>query len=443
MSNFINDYLKSLYKEVEPVEFYRAIFPEGELEEKGNQVTGKYNAVAVELLEAPEGKTQARRHLIHNGLEKLPELLQSDNFIILSPISYAGKTREAKNARFIYAIAIDIDGITTTKHLISLLHQCHKEDITPTYIVSSGNGVHLYYQFIKPLPCYKHITKQLAKMKTRITYFIWNKYITELHNNIQYQSLFQGFRLVGGVTKNGDRVKAFKTGDKITIEQLNNYVRADEYKLLNYEYKSDLTLAEAKEKYPEWYERRIVQKQPIKGWQCKRDLFNWWINKMHAQAKEGHRYFCVMCLAVYAKKCGIPYEELEEIAYNFVEELDSIGKNPNNHFTRQDVLSALEAYNDNYIRFPIDTISRITDIPIEKNRRNGRRQDIHLKFARAAIEVKREVGELKIGRNGGRKPKKDIVVEWHKAHPGAKKIECARELGISRVTIDKYWSLTE
>ena len=438
MSNIINKFLEQWQDEVEPVEFYRSIFPEGELEEKGIQVEGKYNAVAVELLEAPEGKTQARRHLIHNGLEKLPELLESDNFIIISPISYAGKTRESKNARYIYAIAIDVDGITTEAQLLELFEQFKYNDIlTPTYIVSSGNGIHLYYQLTKPLPCYDHIAKQLTKLKNQMTYLIWNKYITELHQNIQYQSVFQGFRMVGGVTKNGDRVRAFQVGDKVTVEQLNDFVRADKYKLLNYTYKSDLSLTEAKEKYPEWYERRIVQKQPVGRWTNKRALFNWWIKQVHTQAKKGHRYFCVMCLAVYAKKCDIPFEELEEIAYSFVEELDNLTEEENNHFTRQDVLSALEAYNDSYIRFPIETISKITDIKIDKNRRNGRKQAAHLVYARGIKELKRNLGELKTG--GGMPSKRDIVVEWHAANPFALQADCVKALGINKNTVSKYW----
>jgi hypothetical protein len=441
MSKFINDYLELFYDEIEPMDFYRRIFPDGELEEKGCQVDGKYNAIAVELLDNPDSKMNAKRHLIHNGLEKLTELLKSDNFIILSPISYCGRSREAKNARYIYAIAIDLDGIATENHLKSLFEQFKYNSLpTPTYIVSSGNGLHLYYQLIKPIPCYKHITKQLAALKKQLTYFIWNKYVTEEHKNIQYQSLFQGFRLAGGVAKDGTRTRIFKTGEIVDIEYLNNFVRADEYKVTNFSYKSNLTLAEAKEKYPDWYDKRIIQKQPISGWQNKRALFDWWIREIKEKAKNGHRYFCIMCLAVYAKKCGIAYEELEEIAYNLVEELDKLTEAPDNHFTRADVLSALEAYNDNYIRFPIDTISRITDIKIEKNRRNGRKQATHLEIARFTKKILKDAGELK---REGRKSKEYEVKLWHASHSTATKADCIRELKIDRKTVSKYWELSQ
>ena len=106
---FIRDYLDTYFEEIEPRDFYRAIFPSGELEEKGQQMQGKYNAIAVELLPVSQGqhnKAPARRCFLHDGLESLEELLESDNFIILSPISYAGKSRSSQNARYIYAMAI-------------------------------------------------------------------------------------------------------------------------------------------------------------------------------------------------------------------------------------------------------------------------------------------------------------------------------------------------
>ena len=37
---FIRDHLAQFFEEVDPMEFYRAIFPEGELEEAGRQDAG-------------------------------------------------------------------------------------------------------------------------------------------------------------------------------------------------------------------------------------------------------------------------------------------------------------------------------------------------------------------------------------------------------------------
>ncbi len=442
---FIREYLDTYFDEVEPWDFYRAIFPAGELEEKGLQVQGKYNAIAVELLPpSTERKAPARRCFLHDGLESLDELLESDNFIILSPISYAGKSRSSQNARYIYAMAIDLDGITDIGKLQNLFHQMEVGYLpNPSYIVWSGTGVHLYYQFTKPLPCYKNIVAQLAALKTELTKRIWNGLVSELAEKPQIESLFQGFRLVGGVTKGGNRTRAYELGGKVEIEYLNQFV-PDKHRMKEYAYKSSLTLQEAAQKYPEWYDKRIVNKQPRGTWQANRAVYDWWLNELKAKIVVGHRYYGVMVLAIYAKKCGIDYDELSEDAYSLVDMLDKLTIEEQNRFTREDVLAALEMFNDNYITFPIDSISALTAIHIEKNKRNHRKQPLHLKIARNTKAILKEAGELKSdGRPKGSKnkeqKKKDIVQQWQRDNPHKPVKACVAATGISQATVYRYW----
>ena len=47
--DFISDYMQQFFESVTPYEFYRDVFPIGELEERGKQEQGKYNGVAVEF----------------------------------------------------------------------------------------------------------------------------------------------------------------------------------------------------------------------------------------------------------------------------------------------------------------------------------------------------------------------------------------------------------
>ncbi len=455
---FIRDYLDTYFDEVEPWDFYRAIFPEGELEEKGRQMQGKYNAIAVELLPAAEeqpNKAPARRCFLHDGLESLSELLESDNFIILSPISYAGKSRSSQNARYIYAMAIDLDGITDIGKLQNLFHQIEIGYLPrPTYIVWSGTGLHLYYHFTRPLPCYKNVIAQLAALKTELTKKIWNGLVSELAEKPQIESLFQGFRLVGGITKGGNRTKAYEIGGLVEIEYLNDFV-PDKSKVKEYSYKSNLTLQEAAAKYPEWYDKRIVNKQPRGTWQANRAVYDWWLNELKAKIVVGHRYYGVMILAIYAKKCGIDYDELSEDAYSLVDMLDELTIEEQNRFTREDVLAALEMFNDNYITFPIDSISALTAIHIEKNKRNYRKQPLHLKIARNTKAILKEAGELKSdGRPKGSKNKEhirqQIISQWRKDNPYKsvkESLDALNELAaaidpkltISRATAYRYW----
>lgn len=436
--NIREEFLSQWCEEVSPMEFYREIFPLGSLQRSDESGNWKCNAIAVELIEKG-GVYHTRRYSIGDDLQKLEELLEHENFILMSPIGYVGRTRDAVNARFIYALAIDLDGVNSDRNMRDLFFQMDgrgKSDFIPepTYIVSSGNGLHLYYVFEEPIPCFKNIIKQLSELKHRLTKKIWNGYITSESEKVQYQSVFQGFRIVGGVTKNGGRVKAYEVGQKVTIEYLNDFVEA-EYQVTEFAYKSKLTKAEAKEKYPEWYERRVEQGMPRGSWVCKRDLYDWWKRRIEAEIVDGHRYYGVMCLAVYAKKCNIPYDELSADAFGMIDLLDSKTEHEDNHFTKEDVLSALEMYNDAYITFPIDTISELTNLHIDKNKRNGRSQAKHLQGARAIRDINNENWR----EGNGRKPKTRIVVEWRMANPNGSKAECIRETGLDKKTVYKWW----
>ena len=447
---FIADYFSQYYDELTAKEFYREIFPQGQLAEKGQQITGKYNALAVELLpvESENGekkRNNARKYIITDDLQVIDEIVKSDNFTIISPISYAGKSRKAENARFIYALAIDLDGITAQGHINELMHQINTIEYIPkpTYIVWSGTGLHLYYQFKEAIPCFKNIVKQLAALKNELTKKIWNNVVSELADKPQIESLFQGFRMVGTITKGGNRVRAFVTGEKVDIEYLNKFVEKN--KMLEYAYKSNLTLKEAAAKYPEWYQKRIIEKQPKGAWTANRAVYDWWLRELKSKILVGHRYYGVMVLAIYAKKCGIDRNELEQDAFELVNLLDGMTYEESNHFTREDVLAALEMFNDNYITFPIDSISELTAIPIEKNKRNGRKQPIHLEYARGIRAIKAKIGE---NVSGGGRPKgsrnkinnnKDTILKWKKENPHSSVKECAAATGISQATIYRYW----
>lgn len=433
--------LEQGFQEIDYRAFYRDIFPPGCFERKGVYADQKPNGIIVEVTEERiGGKQKILRHTLTDDLEKLDEVVSRDNFCIMSPISYIGKSRQAKNARYLYAMAIDLDGITSKKRFNFLMQQIENGDQMmgfvwglprPTYVVSSGTGLHLYYVFQEPIPLFQNIVDELEKLKRRLTWQAWTQGASELHDNVQYESLFQGFRIVGTATKNGDRTAAFQTGEKITVAYLNHYV-PEEYRAKDFEYKSKFSLEEAQKKYPEWFERRIIQQKPRGTWTCKKDLYAWWKRKIHEGATQGHRYWCMMTLATYALKCGVPYEELLQDGIEMLDFLNSVG----DEFTMDDLIHSLEAYNGDYITYPIDTIIARTDIYIKKNKRNGRKQILHLKMARSNLEILNEDNGKALQ---GRPATANIVQLWQQEHPNGRKVDCIRDTGLSKPTVYKWW----
>lgn len=446
--------LSSIYKEVEPKYFYRQIF-QHHLDVSGAFTKGKYVGIACEITKEKKGKkTVVKRYTITDDLDTIDDLLNSENFIIISPIGYIGKSRKTENATRMYAFAIEIDDLRVSDDgrsigLNDLLHHFDIELLpTPNYIVCSGNGVHLYYVFEQPLILFDNVKKSLDKFKKALTPYFWNQYVTKDYKmeNIQFESPFQGFRMAGGVTKAGKRTRIFEISTHpIAIEELNRYAVKYGKKecQIDIAYESELTLAEAKEKYPEWYERRIVNKQKKGTWECKRDLYDWWKRKITEGASVGHRYYCLLMLSIYAIKCGrnISEEELIEDAYSFLDQFDAMSDNDINRFTDEDVMDALQGYYDkDLVTYPINSIVYRSGIAIEKNKRNFRKRDTtHQQYRRGIKALKIQLGEADGWDKGGRPDKRQVVQNWRYEHPSGSKAECIRDTGLSKPTVYKWW----
>ena len=149
----IAEELSAIYTEISEVNFYRDIFPVGSFEQKGIYEKGKYNGIAVAI---EKGGKQAKRMTVTDDLNAINDMVQTDAFCIMSPISYAGKSRHAENARYMYALTIDLDGIYTMQQWQFFIRQIERghEMLSfvwglpkPTYLVSSGTGLHIYYVF--------------------------------------------------------------------------------------------------------------------------------------------------------------------------------------------------------------------------------------------------------------------------------------------------------
>ena len=107
-----------------------------------------------------------------------------------------------------------------------------------------------------------------------------------------------------------------------------------------------------------------------------------------------------------------------------------------NALTEEDIRSALEAYDKEYYNFTISDIEALTDVRIERNKRNGRSQKEHLKRARAVQEVDYPGGTW---RTKGAEEKKAQDYAWRQEHPEGRKADCHRDTGLDPKTIRKWW----
>ena len=466
--NTMTEWLNQYFDEVEPKEFYREIFPEGSFQKKGeyrdpDSNDWVYNGLLVSVESLEDGSQRVKKYIVTDDLDVIDEVGKTDDFCLMSPISYAGKKRTADRARFLYAFAVDLDRLRMNgSDPIGLrnLWERHIEAMDripkPTFIVSSGTGLHLYYVLTDPVAMFQDTSKRLQDLKRDLTSLIWHDTIVDIESvrDIQQEGIYQGFRVPGTITKKGDRTRAFRTGDRISIGDLLDYTegfrksreRLEEKMFVK---KKSLTLQKAKELYPDWYERRIKNHEPKGAWHVSRNVYDWWKEEIRKGAVVGHRYYCVMLLSVYARKCSmydekhnpnpVTEEELRKDAFGLLDHMESLTNDEDNHFTAGDVLDALEAYNEKWITYPRNSVAFKSGIAIEANKRNRQKQKEHLEEARAIRDIRSKRRGEEWDSHNGRKAKKDQVKEWILQNPGKTKADCIRETGLSKPTVYKWW----
>jgi hypothetical protein len=485
--------------------FYRFIFPEGFLECPGAQVDwtepggGHPNAIVIEITNDTKTVTTkkgdeverpvVRRYMLTDDLDGIHscgrgELGELENLVdrsiamnttmFVAPVSYFGKERYARNARFLHAFTVDLDGVGVEqlRNLLKQIDNGHGGRVMsrsalpqPSAIVNSGTGMHLYYVLDHPIPLVPKVIPFLQEVKRLLIDHIWNAFTSTIEER-QYQGIFQSFRMVGTPTKlNGHGEDAKRDGKyetvafryeqpvgnpwRVSLDYLIDYIgiatnkkTVDALEVLR-KTGGRTPIEKAKELWPEWYERRVVNGAPRGRWTANRAVYDWWLGLISdtSNVTYHHRYWCIRELAAYADKCGVSEEELEEDAYSLVELYDKLTESPDNHFTADDVAAALDGYGDGVIhRHSTDGIRRRTQIQFQDNKRNGRKQAQHMAVMRAIQAVTDPDGSWRnmSGRPVGSGTKKDVVQNFAREHPDMSHAQMARELGVSRPTVIKW-----
>lgn len=488
------------YYYCDPISFYRGIFPQGFLEPPGVMIDwnepggGHPNGIVIEVTHEKRTVTtksgkQVERPIIHRHtltddldgssrddgtcgeLEVLiRDALSHNKTMFLAPVSYFGKDRHARNARFLHAFTIDLDGVEASnlRNLLKQIGNGHDQNVSkmaalpqPSAVINSGTGLHLYYVLDQPVPLIPTIVPFLQEVKKLLTDLVWNAWTSSIPiSERQYQGIYQAFRMVGTPTKlNGWADGAKRTGQYevvafryeragrswlVSLDYLLSYLGLHAEKGVMDELKRLRTtggrtpIERAKQLWPDWYQRRIVEGAPRGRWYANRALYDWWLRKISdlSQVTYRHRYWCIRELAAYADKCGVPEEELEADAYGLVDLYDTLTEDPTNHFTDDDVAAALEGYGDGMIHLhSAEGIRRRTKIEFSDNKRNGRARDQHLQLARGIKMVKAQMGEDVLG---GRPTKCDLIRTYAREHPEQNHSQIAKALGVSRPTVIKW-----
>lgn len=445
--------LSAVYDEVDGYSFYRYVFPDNQryCEQSDSY---KPNAIFLYKDEQDVGtKRRLRRRIMFADTweSDYMDYVERNPSTLCSGIAFRGKANTLENAQRMYALGIDLDGVGLyeLRNLLLRFGQPAENIRTlpvPTFLVLSGTGLHVYYVFEDPIDLFPNIKLQMKALKYDLIFRMWDYRSTSRHEKIQYQSIVQGFRMVGSINgKYGVEVRAFQIGGRVSLEYLNQYAKPQNRVDINKRFgPSKMSREQARETYPEWYQRVVVDKNKRqKKWDIKSKqgyaLYDWWLGRV-GEVMGGHRYYYLMCLVIYACKCDVPKAKLKEDMYAVFEQLKLVEHD--NQLTKDDVESALEVYGKEYYNFRIFDIEKLTGLPIERNKRNGRKQAIHMKIMSSTRDILYPDG---VWRNKGGRPKGSGTAEaavkaYLLEHPDAGKAEVIRGTGRDKKTVYKYYN---
>jgi hypothetical protein len=426
--------------EVSAMDVYSDIFQLGTgFIQRDGEPGGKHKANPIIL--GSFGGKRRRRILFEDTFEETLAEFQQADWAITNGLTYWGRANTAEAQSKMCAMIFDLDG-QDDGTLTAFLYNCRSDYPVypePNYIILSGHNVHLYYVLEEPADLYPNTKSLLKDMKYRLTDRMWNKHTSREWEHPQHQGINQGFRVIGGKTKDGGTVRAFAVNTHpFSLEELNDFLPPEQQVDLSKKWRETrYTLEQAKERFPEWYEKVIVNGGRADGsWDAKEDLYNWWLRKIRAGATFSHRYFCLMALAIYAVKCGITDRERVKADMDslvpFLDSVDTEHPFGNDH----EVENALECLDLRYKKFPIKDLERISGIAIPKNKRNYRKQPQHMAVMRAIQGVTDPEGNWR--NKDGAPKKRDLIRAYALEHPDANHSEIAKALGVSRPTVIKW-----
>ena len=176
--------------------------------------------------------------------------LQTRYFALMAPITYVGKSTANKNARYLYAFAIDLDGVGIDQLKVLFVYMSRRWGKgllqglpiipMPNLIVNSGHGLHLYYIMRYPLALYEWNAKLLQQFSRALYHLVWypaneksGEPGTSTEKKIHCLGIYHSFRMPETMTKplrvNKKTQEAFGNGVPIRAWKM----RSEHYTLFN------------------------------------------------------------------------------------------------------------------------------------------------------------------------------------------------------------------
>ena len=458
----------------EPIEFRREQYEEKNaiLAANGEEVSARtlyediFSDIDIRMPIVIIDEDEEQKHIKKMTLDEALEASKDRSDMLLGGTTYFNEFVSKGTAKNIHAFIIDMDNVyagTLQQAFLSDWARANGEPVPmPTYIVNSGTGLHLYFLLDRPLPHFKRQATQIDQLYRRLA-----KVETTGRNYLIFsrQWFGQDFRIAGGLGKDGWENTVFRVGEKWDADKLAAALG------LHWTVKNEETGEEEEFKFeyegdgkPRPRKKKKRSKHAIfrrTGYTLNERVYKSSLNRCKEETKEGTRYLSMCALAALAWKCRISEEQLR---HDLLSLLPYYNKGAKRIVKPKEIESAIKMYNPKAMTTPRERSEDWLGWKFKETKRNGRKRWDHLqadkwieiiknddgtetKRRRAnickenrelAIQDMIEAGELH-GRPEGSGTKAQLVRDWRDAHPNGKKIDCERELHLSRHTVLKWW----
>ena len=194
--------------------------------------------------------------------------------IYISYQDFDGREFKKENLKAIRCLIADIDNIDS-RDVHEIIQLINSGNLFPTYLVNSGNGVHLVFKLRKE----KAYSDSIENLNRKFL-----KSVKEKLPTTDILPLTHYYRVPGSYTKFGEKATVFRVGEEIELK--------DVLKMKNYE--------------------KIMKNRIYSEPNAHPMFYYWFRSKILETAIKGCRYTSLYALCIVAWKCKISKKQLEK-----------------------------------------------------------------------------------------------------------------------------------
>lgn len=388
------------------------------------------------------------------ALADLPLVVEGRNDAYISACTYFPKkcsdgrwhsTNGAKRARELCSFVLDIDNVGGDS-LAAALDLWSNDDgsIGPTYVVCSGNGVHLYYALSEPVQMLQRWQDEL----TAINRFLYSLFQGVDGDDaagkvrlgiIDQHGLTQPYRVPGSLSKDDKNVvTAWRVGNPRSVTELaieagleQTVFEIEEFdmasSLRSQRFEQNRALAEAHRSSNPGKKRR--------GWTP--GFYEWLLCEVTRKSKfygqYGHRYKQAVALSIVAAKDRIPRKKLVGDLEDLCESWNECAKIYGHPaILWSECSKAIKMYDQRgrkkIVKYPRWWLEELVGFEFgPPQTRKYRSQKTYLKDHNETLKRRGRIQSL------------DKLLTYFENNPNGSKRGASREMGMSLRTVSKYW----